>query len=130
MSDRHIQDAIPVMVVEDEPGLRHAYKIVLEAHGYDVATASNGEQALEALHKHKPRLILLDMLMPKMDGLAFIHAANLKEDYPDIKVIAFSNLSHNARLEEMRALGVHEHVLKADINPRELADLVAKALKG
>lgn len=123
------QTAARILVVEDEPGLRNAYKYVLESHGYDVATAANGEQALEQLHKHRPDLILLDMLMPKMDGLSFIHAANLDHDYPETKVIAFSNLSHSARLEELRRLGVHQHVLKADINPRELADMVAKALQ-
>lgn len=118
-----------ILVVEDEPGLRHAYKIVLEAHGYEVATAGNGERALDQLHRHKPHLILLDMLMPKMDGLSFVHAANLEQDYPGTKVIAFSNLSHSARLEELRRLGVGNHVLKADINPRELVELVAKTLR-
>ncbi len=63
-----------MLVVDDDPDLRAAYEDVLAAHGYAVATAANGYEALAYLRSHRaPHLILLDVLMPVMDGAALRH---------------------------------------------------------
>ena len=58
-----------ILVVDDEEGLRLLYKEVLEAEGYEVLTAQNGREALQQLDQEKPDLIILDIVMPVMDGL-------------------------------------------------------------
>lgn len=58
-----------VLVVDDDEGLRNLYKEELEEEGYEVITAKNGKEALQALGKEKPDLIVLDIVMPKMDGM-------------------------------------------------------------
>jgi CheY-like chemotaxis protein len=66
------ETARPVMIVEDDHDIREAMKLLLETEGYAVATAANGEEALQVLHSGiVPCLILLDLMMPKMDGFQF-----------------------------------------------------------
>lgn len=58
-----------ILVVDDEPSIREALALVLEGEGYDVATASNGREAIERIEQRRPDVLLLDVMMPVMDGL-------------------------------------------------------------
>lgn len=109
-----------VLVVEDNETLNEAYKLILEKDGHEVITAFNGEEGLERLKDFKPSLILLDMLMPKMDGLDFLrHFDSTK--FPGTTIIILSNLNEDEQVEEARKLGAHRYILKANTSPRELA---------
>jgi CheY-like chemotaxis protein len=109
-----------VLIVEDNETLNEAYKLILEKDGHEVSTAFNGEEGLEKLSKVSPDLILLDMLMPKMDGLEFLR--HFKADkYPKTTIIILSNLNEDEQVEEARKLGAHRYILKANTSPRELA---------
>ena len=109
-----------VLIVEDNDTLNEAYKLILEKDGHDVSTAFNGEEGLEKLKEVSPDLILLDMLMPKMDGLEFLR--HFKADkYPKTTIIILSNLNEDEQVEEARKLGAHRYILKANTSPRELA---------
>ncbi len=79
-----------ILIVEDETLLNEAYETVLKFEGYQVYKAFNGEEALEILKDKTPDLILLDLRMPKMDGLTFL-AELQKIKHPDYKIIVFSN---------------------------------------
>lgn len=116
-----------IMVVEDEQMLQQAYKTMLEFKGYDVITANNGVEAIKALKKGPlPHIILLDMLMPHMDGLSFLEESQITKDHPEIKVILFSNFSNSGRQKELQGFGVAAQVLKSSVSPRDLLELVAK----
>lgn len=117
-----------VLIVEDEETLRRAYKTILTKEDYKVAEASNGREALKILKEFKPDLILLDILMPVMDGHTFLQKAKLKEIYPHVKVIAFSNLSNQQKLEEMETLGICRYALKSSMSPKQLVDLIKEVL--
>jgi DNA-binding response OmpR family regulator len=109
-----------VLIIEDNETLNEAYKLILEKDGHKVSTAFNGEEGLEKLKKTSPDLILLDMLMPKMDGLEFLR--RFKSDkYPKTTIIILSNLNEDEQVEEARKLGAHRYILKANTSPRELA---------
>ncbi len=109
-----------VLIVEDNDTLNEAYKLILEKDGHEVATAFNGEEGLEKLKEVSPDLILLDILMPKMDGLEFLR--HFKSDkYPKATIIILSNLNEDEQVEEARKLGAHRYILKASTSPRELA---------
>lgn len=101
---------------------------ILSTKGYSVFVASDGQEGLDQLEKYRPDLILLDILMPRMDGLEFLKAAHIKKKYPDTKVIAFSNLSKTAKIHEMLELGASEHVLKSSIAPAQLLEMVEDAV--
>jgi len=77
-----------VMVVDDEPQIRNILRVILEQEGYTVAEAEEGEMALK-LHEENPcKLMILDIVMPGMEGLETL--MHLRKQYPDVKVIMMS----------------------------------------
>lgn len=104
--------------------LREAYEHVLNFKGYKVFVAANGMEGLKQLKKAKPDIVLLDVLMPQMDGLGFLKQAKIKEKYPLTKVVACTNLSDSETREQMLALGADRQVLKADLSPAQLMALI------
>ncbi len=115
---------IKVLVIEDEQMLQEAYRHVLNFKGYAVAIAADGLEGLRLLDKHKPDVILLDVLMPKLDGIGFLERANIKQRYPETKIIACSNLSDQTTLEAMYYHGADRVVLKSDLSPTQLVGLI------
>jgi DNA-binding NtrC family response regulator len=113
-----------VLIVEDEKDLRDIYQVILAANGYDVRTAKNGREGLEATAEFKPSIILLDIFMPVMDGKEMLQNIHLTE-YPDMKIIVCSNTSDNKLMNEMMSLGAASIATKADLGPQELAKLIA-----
>lgn len=113
-----------VLIVEDEKILRDAYRKILSQEGFDVTDASNGIEALACLERLTPDLILLDMLMPHMDGLTFLEQADMKRRHPRTKVIAFSNLSNQQGLNKMLQKGATMQLLKSSLSPKQLVAIV------
>lgn len=118
-----------ILIVEDEKILREAYATVLTQEGFTVLTAPDGVTALGHLKQCVPDMILLDILMPHMDGFAFLEQANLRETCPDVRVLAFSNLSEHQRLQEMVESGALHHVLKSSLSPKELVATIRRMLR-
>lgn len=117
-----------VLIVEDDPQLNLTYDILLRKVGHEAGHAFNGVEALEQLKTFKPELILLDIRMPKMDGIEFLRQAQLPKNHPDIKVILFSNMDQSDEIEDAMKLGVHKSVLKSSVAPSQLAALVEEML--
>lgn len=112
-----------ILVVEDEPVLRETYGIILSTGPYDLAMAADGNEALQICKKRDFDLILLDMMMPVMDGLMFLeHLAEIKDPLP--KIIVMSNLSSGEQIDRALAMGAYSSVVKADLSPRDLLSLV------
>ncbi len=119
---------IIILVVEDEPMLQEAYRHVLQFKGYSVHVASNGLEGLKQLAKVKPNIVLLDVLMPQLDGIGFLKRANIKQTYPKTKVVACTNLSDSETREKMLSLGADRQVLKSDLSPSQLVALIEELL--
>jgi CheY-like chemotaxis protein len=117
-----------ILVVEDEAPLREAFEFLLNAEGYSVCVADNGKDGLTMLAKKKPDLILLDMLMPIMNGLEFLQHAKLPTKYPNTRTIVLSNLSDSVTLDDAHKYGVQEVLIKANLSPIDLANIVKKHL--
>lgn len=80
-----------VLVVEDDPDMREIERATLDCAGHDVVLAANGREALEALERNRPCVILLDLMMPVMDGLTFLaerHKRGLAQDVPVVCITA------------------------------------------
>ena len=80
----------PLLIVEDTPNIRELLTVTLRFKGYPVITAQNGEEALDVIKKERPALIITDILMPKMDGYAFVQALRTEHKTHDIPVIFLS----------------------------------------
>jgi CheY-like chemotaxis protein len=121
---------IKVLIVEDEPLLQDAYRHVLSYKGYKVAVANNGLEGIEQLHKVRPHVVLLDVLMPRLDGIGFLKQSGIKEKYPHIKIIACTNLSDQVTADQMFTHGADRQVLKSDLSPAQLIALVEELSAG
>jgi len=121
-------DIIPkkILIAEDENAIGKALQLKLEHLGFDVEIAANGEEALTALKKTKFDLMLLDIMMPKIDGFGVL--AGLKElDYKPIIFIS-SNLSQQSDRDKAVNLGADDFLVKSDVSLKEIVDKVKQAL--
>ncbi len=110
-----------ILLVEDDTALHDAFGMVLGTAGYIVDSAYDGKQALEHVAENQYDIILLDLLMPVMDGKTFLKKFDNTTDTP---IIVFSNLDAKSDIDEALELGATRYMLKAWASPRELLKLV------
>jgi len=117
-----------ILIVEDDRDLNAAYQIILNRAGHTVASALNGEQALRTAKDFQPDLILLDLLMPVMGGLAFLQAYDLDE-HTDVKVVIFTNMENSPEVTQAYNLGVTRCIIKSWTAPQNLMRVVDDVLQ-
>lgn len=118
-----------ILLVEDEKILRDAYAIMLDAQeGFTLEVASNGEEALKLCRTNKYDLILLDLMMPVLDGAGFLEKANLGKKSPHTRVVIMSNLSSGEGLDRVLKLGAHRHAVKSDLAPSDVITIIDEEL--
>jgi DNA-binding response OmpR family regulator len=120
---------IKVLVVEDEELLLDLYVTKLRQCGYDVVKAHNGRQGITLAANELPRLILMDILMPKVDGYEMLRNLKQSSKTKNIPVIIFSNLSQREEVEKGLQLGAKDFIIKTSLTPTELAIKVKEYLK-
>jgi CheY-like chemotaxis protein len=117
-----------ILVVEDEEVLRETYSLILSTEPYSISVAADGEEALTLCADTDFDLILLDIMMPKVDGVTFLERySELNKPLPTI--ILLSNLSPGDEINRGLALGAHKSVVKADVSPKQLLSLVRYELQ-
>jgi len=117
-----------ILIVEDEKLLNEAYELVLKREGYEIHSVFNGEEALAIFDKVKPDLVLLDLRMPKVDGVEFLKRLKPAKNYPDVKILVFSNYDDQHEIDEAFKYGASRYILKAWSSPTELAKVVRETL--
>lgn len=117
-----------ILIIEDEKPLREAFTFLLKSEGFLVDCAENGKIGLSKLAAFRPDLLLLDMLMPVMDGMTFLKEAALPTHFPRLKTLMLSNLSDAITFDDAHLYGVSDSLLKADLSPAQLVSVVKKLL--
>ncbi len=117
-----------ILMIEDEPTLSEMYKLYLNKVGCEVLFASDGQAGLEIAKQKKPDLILLDILMPHMDGWEVIKNLKCTPETNQIPVIVFSNLGQLEEIEKGLNLGADDYIVKTELTPKELAERVVDIL--
>lgn len=117
-----------VLVIEDNKTLNQAYKLILQREGHEVRVAYNGKEGLELVKLSDPDLILLDMLMPVMNGVEFLEKYK-PASHPKTKIIILSNLNEDTEVQHALQLGAQKYILKASTSPQELIAHVKAATK-
>jgi DNA-binding response OmpR family regulator len=113
-----------ILIVEDENSLSEVLKETLIDHGYSVTVKNNGEEGLvEAVQNH-PQLILLDILMPKMDGLQMLAHLREKQTQPKSAIIFFTNLNQVDKIADALKEGAEGYIIKADASLDEIVKRV------
>lgn len=101
-----------VLVVDDEPAIRLLLQAILAQEGHDVETAADGFQALQSVERGIPDIVLLDLMMPQMDGWRFLEELRNQGLRSQVRVIIVSAQTDVAAIERGQAEGVSEHVAK------------------
>jgi DNA-binding response OmpR family regulator len=117
-----------IAIIEDDQAISQMYRFKFEAEGYTVETAENGKLGLQLVESMKPDIILLDLMMPEMNGDAMLEELRQKPWGKTIKVIILTNMGEQEVPARVRELGVKVVILKADMTPRQVSDLVIKQL--
>ncbi len=117
-----------ILLVEDDKDLIEAYALVLKAARHKIKKALNGKEALVAVKKFKPELILLDLLMPIKSGKEFLKEYQKNKDHKDVKIIVFSNLQDSNELEDVYKLGADRFIIKSWTGPHGLLKIIDEVL--
>ncbi|PWB39147.1 MAG: hypothetical protein C3F02_00820 [Parcubacteria group bacterium] len=116
-----------VLIAEDEKPMAKALQLKLSNVGFDVRVAGNGEEALAALEKEQFDIMLLDLVMPKLDGFGTLQAIAAKKI--KVPVIITSNLSQEEDKARTRELGAVDYIVKSDTPINQIVETVKKHLK-
>ena len=127
-----MQKLANILIVDDDPDVREAVKIILETQPYELIFASNGEECLEQVKKSRPDLIILDLLMPKKDGFEVIKELRGHPSYPRIPILVLTVVKKEAagrryELETALRMDVDDYIEKP-IQPDDLIDRVKRIL--
>lgn len=112
-----------ILIVEDDRFLANAYRVKLTKAGFEIAMATDGQEAIDALQSFIPDLILLDLVMPKKDGFAVLAELKANAKWKTIPVIVASNLGQREDIDRGMSLGATDYIVKSDIG---LDDLINK----
>lgn len=117
-----------VVVVEDDALLAKMYVKLLDFEHHQVVIASNGETALDMIKTEQPDLVLMDVMMPKMNGLQALEQLKRMPETKNIPVVVMSNLVNVNSAEEVLARGAVRYVDKSQYDPRQVAALVSEVV--
>jgi DNA-binding response OmpR family regulator len=117
-----------VLLAEDDRFLRRAAEARLRRHGLEVLTAADGEEALRVARAEPLDLILLDVVMPKLDGFEVLRLLKEDEATARVPVIILSNLGQERDVAQAKALGAIAFLVKAHLSLQDLVDRVDAAL--
>lgn len=117
-----------ILVVDDDLNIRDVYAEVLKDAGYDIILAADGEQALSALKSHVFDLVLLDVIMPKFNGLEVLGQIRQDQKLKDVPVVMLTNFGQEEIAKKAMDLGAVDFIIKYNTTPGEAAQKINKIL--
>ena len=116
-----------ILICDDDPVILRLLQVNLELEGYDVLIAEDGEGAIELANKERPDLVILDIMMPRLDGYQTCEQLKHDEATKDIPVIFLSAKAQVSDIEKGKEYGVEEYVTKP-FDPNELIEVVGRVV--
>lgn len=117
-----------VLVVDDDPFILKMYVKKFQIAGFEVDSAANGETGLAKIKSFKPDLVLLDVMMPKMNGLEVLEKAKADPDIKSIPVLILTNLSSTSDAQEAVKKGAIDFMIKSNFTPSQIVTKAKKIL--
>ena len=118
-----------ILVADDEPNIVISLEYLMKREGYTVLVARDGQEALDAIARDKPDLVLLDVMMPKKSGFEVCQAVRASEELQSIKILMLTAKGRDTDLAKGLALGADAYMTKP-FSTRELVQKVAEMLQG
>lgn len=119
-----------VLIIEDDPLMLRMYQKIFSFEKYQVDTAANGEEGLEKVRKDKPTLVLLDIMMPKMNGIQVLEKLKQDPETKKIPVVMLTNLAGEHDAENALTKGAVKYLVKSEYDPKQIANMVKEILAG
>lgn len=117
-----------VLIIEDDKFLSKIYSTKLKNEGIDAEFAVDGEMGLEMMRGARPKLILLDLIMPKLDGFGVLEAMSADSDLNTIPVYVLSNLGQDEDMARAKELGAKDFIVKSDTSIGDVIDKIKAEL--
>lgn len=118
-----------ILIVEDEPFLSEMYQTKFASLGYEVISADTGLEGIEMMKKHKPSLVLLDVIMPVMDGYEVLRRVRADNDLKNQLIVMFTNLGQDEEVTKGLQMGADDYLVKSNLTPSQLVERVEAVLK-
>ena len=117
-----------VLLVEDDPFLSRMYTKIFNIHGYDIQSAGDGEAGLATAKSLKPDVILLDIMMPKLNGMEVLAELKKDDSTKDIPVIMLTNLGDQQQRDSALSAGAVKFLVKSEYDPDETVQVVKETI--
>jgi DNA-binding response OmpR family regulator len=117
-----------ILLIEDDPFLIDIYSTKLTEAGFKVLLAKDGVQALSLVKKEKPVLVILDIVLPHIDGWQVLKQIKEIEAVKGLKIVILSNLSQKEEVEKGLSLGADKYLIKSDYTPSRVVEEIKKLL--
>ncbi len=117
-----------ILLVEDDPFLIDIYSTKLGEAGFKVFIVKDGEKVLETAKSNKPNLIILDIVLPGVDGWQILKQIKQESGLKETKIIILSNLSQKEEIEKGLSLGADRYFIKSDYTPSQVLEEINKLL--
>ena len=118
-----------ILIVEDDAFLQGLEATKIKKAGYEILTASSGEEGMEKINQPGINLVLLDLILPQFDGFEILKKVRETESIKNLPVIVFSNLSEEKDIERATKLGATDFMVKSNFTLDELVERIKKVLK-
>ena len=117
-----------LLIVEDDPLMSRMYQKIFSFEKYEVATAANGEEGLDKVRELKPTVVLLDVMMPKMNGLQVLEKIKADPELKHIPVIMLTNLAGEKDAESALMKGAIKYIVKSEHDPKQIVAMVKEII--
>jgi DNA-binding response OmpR family regulator len=117
-----------IAIIEDDLAIAQMYRMKFEAEGYKVDIAENGKLGLALCEQMKPDLVLLDLMMPEMNGDEMLEKMRATDWGKTMKVIVLTNVGEQEAPDMLKDLQVRAYIVKAEMTPKQVAELAKKEL--
>ncbi|PIV43615.1 MAG: response regulator [Candidatus Nealsonbacteria bacterium CG_4_10_14_0_2_um_filter_40_15] len=117
-----------ILLVEDDPFLIDIYTTKLKESGFSVEVANDGEVALRKARENKPDLVILDIVLPQIDGWEILRKIKSEPEFKNLKVIILSNLGQKEEVEKGMKLGAIKYLIKAHYTPSQVIKEIKKTI--
>jgi DNA-binding response OmpR family regulator len=117
-----------ILLVEDDPFLVDIYNTKLSSSGFKVEVANDGKECIDKLNEFNPDLVILDIVLPNMDGWEVLNQIRSNDKFKNLKVVILSNLGQKTEVERGLNLGVTKYFIKAHYTPGEIIEEIKKII--